>query len=82
MFDKEKRAEKQADRQQRAAERVEASEVTALAKLEQRRNWIVLKMAAQVSLTGPAFNNELSNLAQELHYLESAAASLRSTAGP
>jgi len=69
MFDKDKRAAKE-------AERLERAEGKALEKLQQRRDWIIQKIAIQMNLTGAAFNSDISKLAQELHYLDSAIGSV------
>lgn len=52
------------------------AQAKALDHVLQRRKWIVTKLATNVSLTGQAFDSDVSKLTQELFFLDAAVASL------
>lgn len=72
---KEDRAERHESRVQALEERAENDTEKALRNLRARRAWIIQTMAIW-SGKPSAFNDDLTKAAQELHYLDSAIASL------
>jgi hypothetical protein len=54
----------------------------ALENVQARRDWIVTKLATNVSLTGQALDSDISKFTQELFFLDAALKSLADSGPP